>query len=175
MAGPGAFPENTVPATSSCCMRASASRSLPHTAMSALVSDGVHDMPRHTVKPLPTPLLLLLLEAEAEPPPAPSADMDTFRAGNLLGADESEWYWLPSLSSSDSGDGSSVFGVFSGADLSGERSALLGAAMFAAALLLRGGVVGRGNSAHAHQNNVWTILPRSFSSTMKISSKVSII
>lgn len=156
MAGPGALPENTVPATSSCCMRASASRSLPHTAISALVSDGVHDMPRHTVKPPPA-TLLLLLEAEARPPPAPSADIGTLREDNLLGADESEWYWLPSLSSSDSGDGSSVFGVFSGTDLSGERSVLLGAAIFAAALLLRGGVVGRGKSAHAHSIRPWRL------------------
>lgn len=50
MAGPGALPENTVPATSNCCIRASVSLSLPHTAMRALVSDGVQDIPRQAVK-----------------------------------------------------------------------------------------------------------------------------
>lgn len=130
IAGPGALPENTVPATSSCCIRASASLSLPHTAIRAFVSDGVHDMPRQAVK---------LLEAEADPlrPAPPDSEAPTFRGENLLGVEGLEWYWLLSLRSSDSGEGTSVLGIFSGTDRSGEPSALLGAAILP--LLLRGG------------------------------------
>lgn len=127
MAGPGAFPENTVPATSSCCIRASVSLSLPHTAIRAFVSDGVHDIPRHAVK--------LLEEDEAAVRPA--GPEPTFRGENRFGVEGLEWYWLLSLKSSDSGDGTSVFGVFNGVVISGDCSAVLDAAMLP--LLLRGG------------------------------------
>lgn len=127
MAGPGALPENTVPATSSCCIRASVSLSLPHTAISAFVSDGVHDIPRHAVK--------LLEEDEAAVRPA--APEPTFRGEKRFGVEGLEWYWLLSLRSSDSGEGTSVFGIFNGVEISGECSAVLDAAMLP--LLLRGG------------------------------------
>lgn len=81
MAGPGALPENTVPATSSCCIRASVSLSLPHTAMRAFVSDGVHDIPRQAVK---------LLEDEAAVRPA--VPEPTFRGEKRLGVEGLEWY-----------------------------------------------------------------------------------
>lgn len=127
MAGPGGFPENTVPATSSCCIRASVSLSLPHTAMRAFVSDGVHDIPRQAVK--------LLEEDEAAVRPA--VPEPTFRGEKRFGVEGLEWYWMLSLKSSDSGDGTSVFGIFNGVAISGEGSALLDAAMLL--LLLRGG------------------------------------
>lgn len=81
MAGPGALPENTVPATSSCCILASVSLSLPHTAMRAFVSDGVHDIPRQAVK---------LLEEEAAVRPA--VPEPTFKGEKRLGVEELEWY-----------------------------------------------------------------------------------
>lgn len=81
MAGPGALPENTVPATSSCCILASVSLSLPHTAMRAFVSDGVHDIPRQAVK---------LLEDEAAVRPA--VPEPTFKGEKRLGVEELEWY-----------------------------------------------------------------------------------
>lgn len=127
MAGPGALPENTVPAASSCCILASVSLSLPQTAMRAFVSDGVHDIPRQAVK--------LLEEDEAAVRPA--APELTFKGEKRFGVEGLEWYWLLSLKSSDSGDGTSVFGIFNGVDISGECSALLDAAMLP--LLLRGG------------------------------------
>lgn len=127
MAGPGALPENTVPATSSCCIRASVSLSFPQTAIRAFVSDGVHDIPRQAVK--------LLEEEEAAVRPAATAP--TFRGEKRFGVEGLEWYSLLSLSSSDSGDGASVFGIFNGVDISGECSALLDAAILL--LLLRGG------------------------------------
>ena len=146
MAGPGALPENTVPATSSCCIRASVSRSLPHTAMRAFVSDGVHDIPRQAVK---------LLEDEAAVRPA--APEPTFRGEKRFGVGGLEWYWLLSLKSSDSGDGTSVFGIFNGVDISGECSALLDAAMLP--LLLRGGgecdVRGRAEKNTAWIHRLW--------------------
>lgn len=126
MAGPGALPENTVPATSSCCILASVSLSLPQTAMSAFVSDGVHDIPRQAVK-------LLEEDGAAVRPAVPEP---TFKGEKRLGVEGLEWYWLLSLKSSDSGDGTSVFGIFSGVDISGECSALLDAAMLP--LLRRG-------------------------------------
>lgn len=127
MAGPGALPENTVPATSNCCILASVSLSLPQTAMRAFVSDGVHDIPRQAVK---------LLE-EDEAPVRPAVPEPTFKGEKRLGVEGLEWYWLLSLKSSDSGDGTSVFGIFNGVDISGECSVLLDAAMLP--LLLRGG------------------------------------
>lgn len=126
MAGPGALPQNTVPATSSCCILASVSLSCPQTAMRAFVSEGVHDIPRQAVK--------LLEEDEAAvrtAVPEPS-----FKGEKRLGVDGLEWYWLLSLKSSDSGDGTSDFGIFNGVDISGECSALPDAAMLT--LLLRG-------------------------------------
>ncbi|TNN52763.1 hypothetical protein EYF80_037067 [Liparis tanakae] len=81
MAGPGALPENTVPATSSCCIRASVSRSLPHTAIRAFVSDGVHDIPRQAVK--------LLEEDEAAVRPA--VPEHTFRGEKRFGVEGLEW------------------------------------------------------------------------------------
>lgn len=148
MAGPGAFPENTVPATSSCCILASASLSLPHTAMRALVSDGVQDIPRQAVK--------LLVEDEAAVRPA--LPKPTFRGEKRLGVEGLDWYWLLSLKSSDSGDGTSVLGVFKGAVISGECSALLDAAILL--LLLRGGgrKLTRGDDARGlrEENMDWT-------------------
>lgn len=87
-------------------------------------------MPRQAAK---------LLEAEADPlrPAPPDSETPTFRGENLLGVEGLEWYWLLSLRSSDSGEGTSVLGIFSGTDRSGERSALQGAAILP--LLLRGG------------------------------------
>lgn len=126
MAGPGAFPENTVPATSSCCILASFSLSLPQTAMRALVSDGVHDIPRQAVKLEEEGTTVRLVGPEP-----------TFRGEKRFGVEASEWFWLLSLSSSDSGDGTSVFGVFSNVDISGDPSVGLDAAMLP--LLLRGG------------------------------------
>lgn len=82
MAGPGALPENTVPATSSCCILASVSLSLPHTAMRAFVSDGVHDIPRQAVK--------LLEEDEAAVRPA--VPEPTFRGEKRFGVEGLEWY-----------------------------------------------------------------------------------
>lgn len=126
MAGPGALPQNMVPATSSCCILASVSLSWPQTAMRAFVSEGVHDIPRQAVK--------LLEEDEAAvrtAVPEPS-----FKGEKRLGVDGLEWYWLLSLKSSDSGDGTSDFGIFNGVDISGECSVLPDAAMLT--LLLRG-------------------------------------
>lgn len=110
MAGPGALPENTVPAPSSCCIRASASRSLPHTAIRAFVSEGVQDMPRQAGK---------LLEAEADPPRPALAEpgVPILSGENLLGVDGLEWYGLQSLKSPDSGEGASVLGIFNGVDI----------------------------------------------------------
>lgn len=82
MAGPGALPENTVPAASSCCILASVSLSLPHTAMRAFVSDGVHDIPRQAVK--------LLEEDEAAVRPA--APELTFKGEKRFGVEGLEWY-----------------------------------------------------------------------------------
>lgn len=82
IAGPGALPENTVPATSSCCILASVSLSLPHTAIRAFVSDGVHDIPRQAVK---------LLE-EDEAAVLPAAPEPTFRGEKRLGVEGLDWY-----------------------------------------------------------------------------------
>lgn len=95
--------------------------------MRAFVSDGVHDIPRQAVK--------LLEEDEAAVRPA--GPELTFRGEKRFGVEGLEWYWLLSLKSSDSEDGTSVFGVFSGVDISVERCAVLDAAMLP--LLLRGG------------------------------------
>lgn len=81
IAGPGALPENTVPATSSCCILASVSRSLPQTAIRAFVSDGVHDIPRQAVK---------LFEDEAAVLAA--APEPTFKGEKRLGVEGLDWY-----------------------------------------------------------------------------------
>ena len=81
IAGPGALPENTVPATSSCCIRASVSLSFPHTAMRAFVSDGVQDIPRQAVK---------LLEDEAKPL-RPALPELTFNGEKRFGVEGLEW------------------------------------------------------------------------------------
>lgn len=95
--------------------------------MRALVSDGVHDIPRQAVK---------LFEEEGTTVRLVGPE-PTFRGEKRLGVEASEWFWLLSLRSSDSGDGTSVFGVFSCVEISGEPSVGLDAAMLP--LLLRGG------------------------------------
>lgn len=149
MAGPGALLPNTVPAPSSCWYRASTSRSLPHTAMSALVSAGVHDMPRQAAAaaaaapPLPPPGEKETEDEAALRPPSPSprppdaavpepAALPGPRGEAPRGVEGSDSDGFPSLRSpGEAGESTSIFGIFSG-ELAGS-SEPQGAAIFQAA------------------------------------------
>lgn len=149
MAGPGALLPNTVPAPSSCWYRASTSRSLPHTAMSAFVSAGVHDMPRQAAAaaaaapPLPPPGEKETEDEAALRPPSPSprppdaaapepAALPGPRGEAPRGVEGSDSDGFPSLRSpGEAGESTSIFGIFSG-ELAGS-SEPQGAAIFQAA------------------------------------------
>lgn len=131
MAGPGALLPKTVPAPSNCWYRASTSRSLPHTAISALVSAGVHDMPRQAAAAAAAALLPGEKETEGEaptPPPPEPAPAEVAAAAAVtdpapvgpsgeapLGVEGSERLGLPSLSApGEPGDSTSILGILSG-------------------------------------------------------------
>lgn len=149
MAGPGALLPNTVPAPSSCWYRASTSRSLPHTAMSAFVSAGVHDMPRQAAAaaaaapPLPPPgeketedeAALRTPSPSPRPPDAAAPEPAVLpgpRGEAPRGVEGSDSDGFPSLRSpGEAGESTSIFGIFSG-ELAGS-SEPQGAAIFQAA------------------------------------------
>ena len=149
MAGPGALLPNTVPAPSSCWYRASTSRSLPHTAMSAFVSAGVHDMPRQAAAaaaaapPPPPPGEKETEDEAALRPPSPSPRPPDAAAPEPValpgpsgeaprGVEGSDSDGFPSLRPpGEAGESTSIFGIFSG-ELAGS-SEPQGAAIFQAA------------------------------------------
>lgn len=136
MAGPGALLPNTVPAPSSCWYRASTSRSLPHTAMSALVSAGVHDMPRQAAAGAPQDEAALRPPSPSPRPPDAAAPEPAALPGPSgeapRGVEGSDSEGFPSLRPpGEAGERTSIFGILSG-ELAG-RSEPQGAAIFLAA------------------------------------------
>lgn len=136
MAGPGALLPNTVPAPSSCWYRASTSRSLPHTAMSALVSAGVHDMPRQAAAGAPQDEAALRPPSPSPRPPDAAAPEPAALPGPSgeapRGVEGSDSEGFPSLRPpGEAGESTSIFGILSG-ELAG-RSEPQGAAIFLAA------------------------------------------
>lgn len=135
MAGPGALLPNTVPAPSSCWYRASTSRSLPHTAINALVSAGVQDIPRQAAAAAAAAAPPGEKETEGEAPPrapsaAPPAAGPAPSGEAPLGVEGSDRLGLPSLSApGEPGDSTSILGTRSGGSAGGSCEEPQGAAM----------------------------------------------